>query len=139
MIKTKFYLCLSVFGIILSPLSALSQTIQGPFVGEGGSSISAAAVFTNETNGSVSVIAVQSTLPSSVYASEATATLVTRDGTVANGDVVLTGLKVNGVIVTNPASASTVESEVAELIAAPAATLNDRVSLIRAWRSGGMD
>lgn len=143
MIKTKLFCYFSFLGLATLPLPAMSQVTTTPAppvilpATVGGGGITAAASFTNQ-NDSVSTIAVQSTFPSSVYAREATATLTGIQGTVGGNNVILTGLTVSGSRFVTPTASATVESIAAGKLNG-AASLSDQVSLIRAWRSGGID
>ncbi|MBS0018652.1 MAG: hypothetical protein KFF72_20270 [Arthrospira sp. SH-MAG29] len=106
-----------------------------------GGSITGAASFTN-FNGSTSAIAGQVTYPVGVFSPDVVVTLT--DPTVGGadtGDLLLSELTVataSTIDITTllPGTGSSVEAAVATLISEGTATLNDRVSLIRAWRSG---
>lgn len=105
-----------------------------------GGSITGAASFTN-FNGSTSAIAGQVTYPVGVFAEDVVVTLTDPTvGAADTGDLLLSELTVApGTIDTTtllPGTGSSVEAAVATLISEGTATLNDRVSLIRAWRSG---
>ncbi|MCT7955754.1 hypothetical protein [Laspinema palackyanum] len=111
-----------------------------------GASITGAAAVSNIMNGITSTVAVQVTYPNGVYATRAIATPVYNPaaGTTITKDsiVVLASVSVSPVDMANdlkidaPHGAS-VEGSVAKLITGgDGTTLGDRVSYIRAWRSG---
>jgi hypothetical protein len=113
-----------------------------------GASITGAASFTN-FNGSTSAVAGEVTYPSRVYATDVVVTIGDGTGTgilgaAIDGNVVLTILNVGVTTALQVATPdTTVEGAVsADLVALDPATspgLNQYVSIVRAWQSGGLD
>jgi hypothetical protein len=107
-----------------------------------GGSITGAASFTN-FNGSTSAIAGEVTYPEGIFAEDVNVVLQAIIGTDPTaGDVILSDLLVDPLVIDVttllPSNTSSVEAAVATLIT-NAADLNEQVSLIRAWTSGGLD